>query len=254
MKNRLDLSFILTQTNNLMKKNILLTLLMLLGMQFNSHGQCFITAFGELGELKKTTGSLALDKWLNGIIREVQQEFYTFPAFYIYDDGLNVNAYSDWSDKGRGKVAFGLNLLMTHYDPEDKNSGLTIALIIAHEYAHILQFQSHCALSGKYRELQADFMAGFFLARQGKVTGTDVKLLLKTFYKFGDRRFWDKSHHGTPEERSFMALEGFNCGKKEPSYINAYQSGVICVENHFIRESQKKTPNAGKKVVRPAKK
>ncbi len=237
-----------------MKKNILFIGLMILSIHCNSYGQCFITAFGELGELKKTTGSLALDKWLNSIIREVQQEFYTFPAFYIYDDGLNVNAYSDWSDNGRGKVAFGQNLLLTNYDPDDKNSGLTIALIIAHEYAHILQFQSHCALAGKYRELQADFMAGFFLARQGKVTGSDVKLLLKTFYKFGDRRFWDKSHHGTPEERSFMALEGFNCGKKEPSYINAYQLGVLCVENYFIRESQKKTPKIPKKVIRPTPK
>jgi hypothetical protein len=245
---------ILKTNKHLMKKNILLALMMLLGIHYSSSAQCFITVFGELGELKKTTGSVALDKWLNGIIRDVQQEFYTFPAFYIYDDGMNVNAYADWSDKGRGKVAFGRNLLLTHYDPDDKNSGLTIALIIAHEYAHILQFQSHCALTGKYRELQADFMAGFFLARQGKVTGEDVKLLLKTFYKFGDRRFWDKSHHGTPEERSFMALEGFNCGKKEPSYINAYQSGVICVENHFIRENQKKVTKPVKKVVRPTKK
>ncbi|MEY4936812.1 MAG: hypothetical protein RIS64_3171 [Bacteroidota bacterium] len=94
-----------------MKKNILLVFMMLLSIHFNSYGQCFITAFGELGALQKTTSSIALDKWLNGIIRDVQQEFYTFPAFYIYDDGMNVNAYADWSDKGRGKVAFGRNLL-----------------------------------------------------------------------------------------------------------------------------------------------
>ncbi|MEN9610925.1 MAG: hypothetical protein RLZZ628_1739 [Bacteroidota bacterium] len=254
MKKEFKFKLSLNKNRPLMKKNNFLAALMVLFCIHNSYGQCFITVFGELGELKKTTGSIALDKWLNGIIRDVQQEFYTFPAFYIYDDGLNVNAYADWTDKGRGKVAFGRNLLMTHYDPDDKKSGWTIALILAHEYAHILQFQSHCTLNGKYRELQADFMAGFFLARQGKLSSEDVKLLLKTFYKFGDRRFWDKSHHGTPEERSFMALEGFNCGKKEPSYINAYQSGILCVENHFIRESRQKAPNAVKKVVRPAKK
>lgn len=106
----------------------------------------------------------------------------------------------------------------------------TVAAILAHEWAHVLQFhRTATTLEPTVRplELQADYLAGWYMARKNVSTIEDVKDLERDFNSFGDDRFTQRNHHGTPEERGEALRSGFALARSGANDIDiAFRKGA----------------------------
>lgn len=173
----------------------------------------FTNANGGPAALYTTTGNPAVDQWLGVEINFAQNQFGVRPAFFVFDDRHSPNAYATnrvYHPAFRdGAVAFGLQLLSNEI--YSTNSYCSSAAIVAHEYAHILQFKYGTPLRGKYVELQADFLAGWYIQRRGWLTWTNAAAALHTFYQRG-RYGYASDSHGTPEERARAFAGGWQNG------------------------------------------
>jgi len=108
-----------------------------------------------------------------------------------------------------------------------------VAYVLAHEYAHNVQFElGFYELQDprdgvKAFELQADCMAGLWanaLERQGQLDPSDVEEAISTAQAAGDFDYGNAQHHGTPDERRAAWLDGFRTG--DPARCRAYVPGV----------------------------
>jgi hypothetical protein len=110
------------------------------------------------------------------------------PAFGFYDparlqnpisverEPLNAFFYPEDTDipGSKGTVGFGWYLFQREFYQYD-NTGLTVITIVAHEFAHVLQFNRGYlpALRVGFplkSELHADFLAGYFLGTRHSIT------------------------------------------------------------------------------------
>jgi hypothetical protein len=142
---------------------------------------------------------------LQSIIGHLIQALNVNPQFYFYNDQESPNAFATPeafdSNFPNGTVIFGARLI-TLEAQQTGFANYTVAAIMAHEFAHILQFKLGEDLPTKQKELEADYMAGWYIAN---VSGTALDVAsseaLRTFYSKGDYGFNDPNHHGTPQER-----------------------------------------------------
>jgi hypothetical protein len=89
--------------------------------------------------------------------------------------------------------------------------------ILAHEFAHHVQFQKDFGIAGdpaeqtRFAELNADALSAFFLTHKRGATLNQkrVEEFLQVFYDIGDCQFADPGHHGTPNQRMAAAEFGF---------------------------------------------
>jgi hypothetical protein len=128
-----------------------------------------------------------------------------------------------------GTVFIGLALLRNEWRATFGTS-LSMPAIVAHEYAHIAQFKYKFPWTeGKWPELHADFLAGWFIAHRERFPlPNDAYQAAASLYYKGDYDFNDRDHHGTPEERlkAFRAGYEFNLRSNVPSGALAYQAGI----------------------------
>lgn len=100
-----------------------------------------------------------------------------------------------------------------------------VKAILAHEFAHALQHEAHLFdlwNGGKKIELHADFLAGYYMGRNGLISKDRLTAFANEFYSVGDKDFDSPDPHGTPEERRCAFLEGF---KTSVDYdFNIYQA------------------------------
>jgi hypothetical protein len=101
--------------------------------------------------------------------------------------------------------------------------GYAVAGIMAHEFAHILQFDKESELSGKARELHADFMAGYYLGKKSYFAPTNVRAFAVSLFEKGDYAFRSPSHHGTPQERVNAMVAGVQSANLDLD--DAYETG-----------------------------
>lgn len=125
-----------------------------------------------------------------------------------------------------GSVLFGINLIRLTY----AFLGDTALIgILAHEYAHILQFSTGFPrFAGKIPELHADFVAGWYLGRK-QVAGTlNINMIqfAGSLWSLGDFAYNNPGHHGEPSERVWWMNSGWGLAFQNP-LINA--SGVAQV-------------------------
>ena len=108
-----------------------------------------------------------------------------------------------------------------------------LAYVIAHEYAHNVQFELgfyellRPSDGVKAFELQADWIAGLCgnaVYREGRYDEQDVEQAISTAQAVGDFDFGTAQHHGTPDERRTAWLDGFRTG--DPARCRAYVPGT----------------------------
>jgi predicted metalloprotease len=108
-----------------------------------------------------------------------------------------------------------------------------LAYVIAHEYAHNVQFELgfyellRPSDGVKAFELQADCMAGLWgnaVYRAGRYDEQDVEQAISTAQAVGDFDFGAAQHHGTPNERRAAWLDGFRTG--DPARCRRYLPGA----------------------------
>lgn len=149
--------------------------------------------------------------------RVLLHTFHLFPSFYyIVGDG-DSNAYATreiFNGKEDGTIALGLALIQAEIRSNGgRENALSIPAIIAHEFGHLLQFKFGTMATGALAEIQADFLAGWYLGRRvkgEKLTSAALGSVMRSFYEKGDYAFNQPTHHGTPEERSRAIQRGYS--------------------------------------------
>jgi len=108
-----------------------------------------------------------------------------------------------------------------------------LAYVVAHEYAHNVQFElGFYELQDprdgvKAFELQADCMAGLWgnaVYHEGRYDDRDVEEAISTAQAAGDFDYGTAQHHGTPDERRTAWLAGFRTG--DPAQCRRYVPGA----------------------------
>ena len=151
-----------------------------------------------------------------------------------------------------GTVIIGKTLIWNEFDRfhvrfDSRQGKHSIHAILAHEFAHILQFQQRFALPWKFPELHADFLSGWEFGHLKRGEGQpeppssrppdaapfigeampekyDEVIGLVAFYRRGDSAFYSPDHHGSKKERADAFFSGFECPAREVG--EAYRLGL----------------------------
>jgi hypothetical protein len=140
----------------------------------------------------------------------IQSSFWRgIPAnFHAWNDCQAPNAES----LPTGDILFGVNFFQSLIA---KNSGdsLPIAGVLAHEWAHQIQFDNGWMVQTeptvRPTELEADAFSGFYMALAKSWDWAFISDYFSTLASLGDYNFTDPGHHGTPQERLAAAQLGF---------------------------------------------
>lgn len=194
---------------------------------------CWLSAeSGALADVKLLTfsGNLELD---NANQREglaLIQKFGVTPRGFFFDDSGAPNAFATNKVQNNfgpdGTIAMGLTLINSELS-RDGGSGLAVPAIMAHEFAHIVQYKRNSQLSIKEKELQADYLAGWYLGNRWIYT--DTRAAFQSFFEMGDYQFNSPNHHGTPKQRLSAIKAGFEATKQ--SFDQAYNKSAEFVKS-----------------------
>lgn len=182
-----------------------LLILALVGIPY-AIASCLNAPSGTTGRAFKTTGDPSLDSAINGEAGTIASAFGVTPQLYTLDDSQSSNAYADCNNN---RVFIGLRLLREELWSMDKGT-LAVAGIMAHEFTHIYQCAVGGTLTGSKMELQADYMAGWYMRHAKSSYGLDISGFARSLWQKGDYNFRDPTHHGTPTQRVGAMAEGFN--------------------------------------------
>jgi len=157
-------------------------------------------------------------------------KFGVTPRGFFFDDRGAPNAYATNKVANSlgpdGTVVFGLTLIDSELR-RDNGYGLAVPAIMAHEFAHIVQYKRGSTLSTKQKELQADYLAGWYLGNRWIYT--DVRAAFEAFFQMGDYQFNNPNHHGTPQQRLAAIQAGFQATRL--SFDQAYQQSSAFVKS-----------------------
>jgi hypothetical protein len=192
----------------------------------------------------RSGASAEIDEFVQKASRHLGDALGVRPAVFFWDDKGAANALATPAatspDGPDGTVLLGTTLVKEEIRrPSDKRLDhplikealkdvprghlASIYLILAHEFAHILQYKKGYTPTGPWQmEPHADYMAGW-VARKWTYsrrtteppefpgfTMGDLVWTLATIYEKGDRLFNDPAHHGAPESRIAMVHAGMN--------------------------------------------
>lgn len=108
---------------------------------------------------------------------------------------------------------------------------------IAHEFAHALQHRNGMFdywKDGKQPELHADFLAGYYIGKNGSISKDKLVSFADEFFYLGDFDFFESEHHGTPEERRCAFLEGYKIAVDyDFNIFQAYNAGIDYIKLLF---------------------
>lgn len=199
-----------------MKTKIVLSIALLILNSVTLLGQgCFLNGSpSSLGKTTRFSGNPDLDKIINQEYSFLVQKFAVAPdLFYLYD-GNTPNAYatSRISNQNHpdGTVLIGFSLIQQECLQSSSGTCSAVPIVMAHEFAHIVDFKFGTGLTGKHKELFADYLAGcymYFRAVEFKTTFAQEAAI--SFFQKGDYSFNSPLHHGTPEERYACLLAGY---------------------------------------------
>lgn len=196
--------------------------------QFQLHAQCS----GHVDDLHSTdlgthtTGDVAIDNILYETREELHTVFGIKSDFYIHEDikrfetlTLCSSLHPEFYD---GTIQFGKNLLNDELWTREFGEHSAIALL-AHAYVHIYQCKINTSLKTWKRELQADFLAGYFIGRNSYKLKYDIAIIPFATNLF-EGEWYNPFYYGTPIERSKAMIDGYH--NAQLSLENAYQKSL----------------------------
>jgi hypothetical protein len=179
-------------------------------------------------QIYSSTGSKLVDDYLNQERKHLETIFAVKVKLLILDDSNEPNAYATSESSNPmsfdGTVYLGYKLLTQEFS--ESNGYAAVNGIMAHEYAHILQEKLNCTLQGAQRELHADFLAGYFMAKRGVYSSEEIAQFGYSMFRKGDEEVWDESHHGTPKQRLTSLTTGYLAAARIDTPKDAYYSGI----------------------------
>lgn len=141
------------------------------------------------------------------------------------------------------KIIMGDGILMAY--EELGYADVAPQAILAHEYAHHIQFQLNLfgpvpgPEATRRTELMADAYASYFLshARGVSMQWKRVQQFLDVFFNIGDCAFTNNGHHGTPTQRMASSAWGYQVAD------NAQKQGHILTAQTFAAWFELKLPD-----------
>ncbi len=136
------------------------------------------------------------------------------PAVYVLDECsvVQANALSD----PRGFILFGRWLALKTI--VETRSELPIAGILAHEWAHQMQFRFSWMQTSeptvRRTELEADMWSGLYMGMAKLWAGPQLSAYFQALFNLGDFSFNDRNHHGTPNQRLAAGATGLNVAQQ----------------------------------------
>lgn len=198
---------------------------------FKAEG-CAFSGYGTDGagrpQLSYYSGSAAIDAMWDSEGKHLIRVFSVTPAGGFLNDSGGPNAFATperyYKNGPDGTVMFGVNLMQSELMRE--NRGITIHAITAHEFGHIRQIKDGRLLSvhTKWRELHADYLAGWYMGVRNQFENVDLAPVLQSFFSKGDYNFTSENHHGTPDERVKALQAGIN--DRRQSISVAFDNGM----------------------------
>lgn len=193
-----------------------------------SNSQCFLATISNGFEKRNSTGNVQLDKLLHTQKGDLETFFgVNINLFFEVEQSRTGNAYFSplcSSLYCNGQIVLGYYLITELSYKSDSYARLTA--VFAHEFAHAMQNKYGWSGNSKWKELHADYLAGYYLGTKSSVNQSQVISTFNEFSSRGDFDFNNPDFHGTPEERSCAFLEGFNYARLGNTTVySAYNSG-----------------------------
>jgi|1186.fasta_scaffold247300_2 hypothetical protein len=164
-----------------------------------------------------SSGNSQIDRAMIAELRKILDVLPINPGFKFIDDASpNAFAVPDTLvPNTQGTVYIGLNLINEEFASDW--GGVAVAGICAHECGHIYQFyngysQSLAGATALLVELHADYIAGFYLGRDGSHSREHVQAFARSLFSKGDFNFNSRQHHGTPQQRVQAMTVGYDTG------------------------------------------
>jgi len=130
---------------------------------------------------------------------------------------------------------------------QEDNRVATVAAILAHQHAHVLQAKRKCTLSEWSREKQADLLAGWYLGKRNIATlgsGSDLDNAFATsLYQAPDDFLNARFDHGDPAARVTAIRKGFFMFREERQPIDKVFKGSLAM---FPRPNEGLADGVGK--------
>lgn len=147
-----------------------------------------------------------------------------FPNLIVLDGG---DQYSNVT----GSIFLDVSLLIREFK-ENNGSRMSLPAIVGHEAAHGMQYRNRFPYNGKFMELHADLMAGWFVGYRGIFRPQNVEQAAMALYKRGDYDFFNEDHHGTPQERARAFGIGYSLlVQNRLNAVDAYNYGLRYVQS-----------------------
>ena len=176
-----------------------------------SFGQCFLNTISNGTIIENSTGNVELDNLLLVQKNDLESFFgVNINLFYGTELAQSGNAFfspSCSSINCNGQIVLGKYLMGELSNKSDSYTRLVS--VFAHEFAHAVQHKFGWSGKSKWRELHADYLAGYYIGMTKTVNESEVISTFNEFSSQGDFDFNNPDFHGTPEERGCAFLEGF---------------------------------------------
>lgn len=137
-------------------------------------------------------------------------------------------------DGTQGTVLIGLTLVKKLL--KSSEGGVSVACVLAHECSHVFQFfskaQYYSRLAGpteRLRELHADLLAGYYMAKRNDFTATTLSIAQKTIIDLGTYNNTDPKDHGSPGQRNAALDRGYRYSLDGKSFQDAAREGEAYV-------------------------
>jgi hypothetical protein len=183
-------------------------------LQIDRRDPSRIDGFGRIIDLPLKP---AIQKAVRADCVELRRQFGVGAPLFFVDEETSPNAVAiDYPLDKRlpdGTVLFGKKL----FEREYAKGRFGIPTTIAHEFAHIMQYKRKFpAMTTKWQELHADFLAGWFTAHRARFwpDNSDPNVSARTVYESGDYQFNNPQHHGTREERFAAFRAGYRLNRQ----------------------------------------
>lgn len=204
---------------------------------------CFLNVdYNSLGALTTKTSDKNLD---NAILNEYDFLSYKFnvkPNLFFIFDGFQPAAYvtnqvsnPNFPD---GTILLGISMLQEECNRTSPRNCTAIPLVLAHEFAHILDIKYQTGLTGKHKELFADFLTGYyFFYRSFQFHSPFEREETLTFYQKDEYTFNTPLFHGTPNQRQSALSAGFQLAYNYASEgIELEIESVIQIAIPFVKQ------------------
>lgn len=193
-------------------KKIIFLFAIILGSWQNIKAQCYKEgdSFFNSGVILNSSGVKILDSLILSEHEKMETFFGLDLEFHFYGEngGSNAGFHAKCHEENcDGTLVLGLNLLYFERNADVKR----VSAVLAHEFGHAIQHAKGFKGATKFKELHADFLAGYYMAKANSYDSTSIHTFLNDFYKDGgnDMDFFDLTSHGSGDERICAFLEGY---------------------------------------------